>query len=90
MSHIKGRSRFPAYGEGVSGTEQPMLRWSAFCSIGVLGFGGLILAGLTRDVRVFVICLPFSLLAVLLWWWRMKDADDARRAHRDTGDDRCN
>lgn len=70
-----------------------MLRWSALLAIGVLGFGGLVLAGLTRDVRVFVICLPFSLLAVLLWWWLMKGADDARRAHRDEGrdkgDDRC-
>jgi ABC-type proline/glycine betaine transport system permease subunit len=67
-----------------------MLRRGAFFSVGVLGFGGLILAGLTRDVRVFVICLPFSLLAVLLWWWLKKNADDARRAHRDKGDDRCN
>ncbi len=67
-----------------------MLRWGALLPIGVLGFGGLILAGLIQDVRVFVICLPFSLLAVLLWWRLMKGADDARRAHRDKGDDRCN
>jgi hypothetical protein len=86
LSHIKGRLRLRVYWEGVSGTEQPMLRWGALLSIGVLGFGGLILAGLTSDVRVFVICLPFSLLAVLLWWWLMKDADDARRMHRQKGD----
>jgi hypothetical protein len=67
-----------------------MLRWGAFLSIGVLGFGGLIVAGLTGDVRVFVICLPFGLLAVLLWWWLMKDVDDARWAHREKGDVRCN